>query len=155
MKRVDIENEVRAIKKLCERGVHHNIISVLKFGELPNPAGPCYFIDMELCDLNLEGYIHRREPLSPTESIPYFVKNEAPPTKALQIWNVMSQIANGVKYIHEQKEVHRDIKPANGIFPWLFANCSSLFTEGFSVEIGRLWIHFRRYITEFCLLSVW
>ena len=71
---------------------------------------------MEFCDLNLEDYIHRVDPQGPKDAIPYFVKNAAPPMKALQIWNIMRQIANGISYIHDQKEVHRDLKPANGLF---------------------------------------
>ena len=70
---------------------------------------------MELCDLNLEEYIHRPTPPNPSESIPYFIKNAPTPLKAQQIWNVMMQIASGVKYMHTTLHVvHRDLKPANG-----------------------------------------
>ena len=92
---------------------HKNIVSVLKFGGLPNSS--YYFIDMELCDLNLDVYIHRTDTPNASESIPYFIKNASPDLKALQIWHILRQIADEIQYIHSHGLVHRDIKPANGI----------------------------------------
>jgi len=110
--RQEIDNEVRAIMKLCVKKAHENIVSVLKLGELPNSS--YYFIDMELCDLNLAVYIHRPNPPNPSQSLPYFIK-EGSSHKGIRIWNIMTQIAGGIKYIHSHDLVHRDVKPANGI----------------------------------------
>jgi serine/threonine protein kinase len=110
--REEVDNEIRAIMKLCVKRAHKNIVSVLKLGELPNSS--YYFIDMELCDLNLAVYIHRTDVPNPSESLPYFMKDASSHHKALQIWNIMKQIAGGIKYIHGQDLVHRDVKPANG-----------------------------------------
>src|SRR5271156_1077179 len=107
----DIEHEAQVIERICGEGAHPHIVEVLKLGELLN--SDYYFIDMELCDLNLSEYIHRSTPLNPSESIPYFIRNSSPPLKAQQIWNIMKQIANGVNYLHTLKVVHRDLKPAN------------------------------------------
>lgn len=111
--RKDIEHEAQVIKRICGEGAHPHIVEVLKLGELRNVD--YYFIDMELCDLNLSEYIHRSIPLNPSESIPYFIKNLPPPLKAQQIWNIMKQIANGVNYMHTARVVHRDLKPANSM----------------------------------------
>jgi serine/threonine protein kinase len=81
-------------------------MAVFNRGQLPN--APHYFIDMELCDINLHDYIYRETPFDPSESVPVFMKNAPPQLKAQQIWNVMSQIASGVTYIHSHGEVHRD-----------------------------------------------
>jgi len=109
----DVENEVRAIKKLCGGGAHTNIVEVLRLGELV--GSPYFFIDMELCDLTLEDYIYRNSPVS--DSIPQFVRDASSSSKAMQIWNIVKQIASGVTFIHSQDEVHRDLKPRNGTFP--------------------------------------
>lgn len=116
IQREDIEHEAQAIRKICGQGAHKNIIAVLKLGELRHTS--YYFIDMELCDLSLAEYIHRPTAPNPSESIPYFIKNAPPPMKAQQIWNVMQQIASGIKYMHSLDAVHRDLKPANGRLPW-------------------------------------
>jgi len=107
-----IENEVRAITKLCEKGTHPHIITVLKIGELRDTR--FLFIDMELCDLNLAEYIHCTRAVS---SVPtYFIKDQPPPLRAQQIWNVMLHIAKGIQYLHNKDMVHRDLKPANSNF---------------------------------------
>jgi serine/threonine protein kinase len=115
IQREDIEHETQAIRKICGQGAHKNIIAVLKLGELRHTS--YYFIDMELCDLNLAEYIHRPTPPNLSESIPYFIKDAPPPMKARQIWNIMKQIVSGIKHMHSLDVVHRDLKPANGVLP--------------------------------------
>jgi serine/threonine protein kinase len=106
----DIENEIRAVKKLCKNG-HPNIVQVFQLGKLEADGG-LYFIDMELCDVSLDRYIRG-------ETSPYLVNwtvvreqaiREAKPTEVLWIAN---QILDGLIFIHKQKEVHRDISPHN------------------------------------------
>jgi serine/threonine protein kinase len=70
---------------------------------------------MELCDLSLQGYIH------PTSTLDHIGTGLPPrledlPDSALpdHIWNIMKQIASGLKFIHEKGEAHRDLKPSNG-----------------------------------------
>jgi len=99
-----LRKEVMAIKNLCGPGAHIHIVQVLAHGQLPN--APYYFIDMELCDLNLDDYIHRE----PSANLSELTGSASP----LQIWVVMSHIAVGLEYIHRKGHVHRDIKPANG-----------------------------------------
>jgi serine/threonine protein kinase len=110
----DWETEGKAITKICGKGAHAHIVAVLKLGQLLN--SPYFYIDMELCDLNLSDFIYSiPAPHEPsTVMLPQYIKNGEPPLKASQIWNVMRQIASGVKYIHSLDVVHRDLKPANG-----------------------------------------
>ncbi len=103
---------------MCGKGPHPHIVTILQLGEFRNAHTQYYFIDMELCDLNLADFIHG--PASSNPSIPSLVKNVSPPLRALQIWNVMMQIAKGLVYIHSLDVVHRDLKPANGALPWRF-----------------------------------
>lgn len=51
----DIENERRAIGKLCDTP-HDNIIKIFQHGRFHNQS-PLYSFDMELCEINLEEYI--------------------------------------------------------------------------------------------------
>lgn len=51
----DIENERRAIEKLCDTP-HDNIIKIFQHGRFHNQS-PLYFFDMELCEINLDEYI--------------------------------------------------------------------------------------------------
>ena len=96
-----IENELRAIKKLCDPGGHRNIVSVLREGTVKDAA--LYYIDMELCNYNLEEFMQNHGPLSDQR------------LSMEQVWEIMVQIASGLTFIHAQGEVHRDLKPRNGI----------------------------------------
>jgi serine/threonine protein kinase len=74
-----------------------------------------YFIDMELCDLSLQGYLYP----DPFESytamgLPPSLQGLPPASVADHICNIMRQIANGLKFIHAHSEAHRDLKPSNG-----------------------------------------
>src|SRR5271154_4095534 len=93
------ENEVRAISKLCKETGHPQIVSVFRQGEVKNSA--LYYIDMELCDGNLDQFMRDHLPSSTT------------PIHISDIWNIMVQITSGLAYIHSFGEIHRDIKPRN------------------------------------------
>lgn len=104
-----MQNEIRAITKLCGRGTHSNIIEILRLEPLPQAS--YYFIDMKLCELNLEQYIHDDSRLNPLR----FLKNDPSEIKTMQIWNIMTQITTDVDFLHNHKEIHRDLKPCNNI----------------------------------------
>jgi len=102
---VEIQNELRAVTKLC-RGNPRHLVGVHGQGQLQD--SPYYFIDMELCDINLEEYIYGRQALHD-------------PCDTRKIWSIMAQITDGLTFIHNQNEVHRDLKPTNSfIFPGSF-----------------------------------
>lgn len=110
VKRSDINNEIRAVKKLC-RSSHLHIVQVFQLGQLKSES-TFYFIDMELCSLNLERY-------SRGEDIPFIVnwksireRNEI----ALKLCEINAHIIEGLIFIHENQEVHRDLSPHNGTF---------------------------------------
>lgn len=111
----DILNEFRAIEKLCVRSSDKNIIAVYRYGKLVDSL--YYYIDMELCDLNLEEYIY--ESLDLKESFTNHHRCSLPPLHTKGIWQIMHDISQGLAFIHENKEVHRDLKPKNSI-PLLF-----------------------------------
>jgi serine/threonine protein kinase len=121
-------------------------VQVLNHGLLPDSR--YYFIDMELCDLSLHDFIHRRAPPKSSESIPHFVRDAGPTLMVQQIWNIMREIANGVEYIHGQDQVHRDIKPANSTFPGreLLMSISFILTQGLCVEIGGFRANVGRHV---------
>jgi len=105
----EIDNEVRAMDKLC-RTSHNNLIAIYGHGFLrPHTF---YFIDMECCDTNLEEYIQCK-----TRCVHGLMDWD----KAIEMGHgefiicaIMQQIISGLKYIHDQGEVHRDLNPQNG-----------------------------------------
>ena len=111
VKLTDIQNEIRAVEKLCKSGTHKNIVAVLNHGKLPPWF---YFLDMELCDLNLESYINRRWTPALQKRIQYFTSELPSSMRTAQLWHIMEDMTCGVAFIHQHKEVHRDLKPRNG-----------------------------------------
>jgi len=97
----EIENEIRAVTKLCSGNEHANVVAALRSGKLP--GSPYYFIDMELCDFNLEIYIANQ-----------WINDLEKKYRARQVFTILSDISNGVAFLHSHDEVHRDMKPRNG-----------------------------------------
>ena len=102
---------MRAVDKLCKVGAHPNIVPVLRLGEFPSSY---HFLDMELCDINLEKYITRDWTTSVQAKMPFFTAEMSPLMRMFQVWEIMENITSAVAFIHENKEVHRDLKPRNG-----------------------------------------
>jgi serine/threonine protein kinase len=83
----------------------------LGHGKLPRST--FYYVDMELCQLDLDQYIRNLWPPSVIGRSRYFMHAE---TDMKLIWMTMSDIASGLSFIHSLDEVHRDLKPQNGLF---------------------------------------
>jgi serine/threonine protein kinase len=114
-----VENETRAIK-ICMSREHPNIVTILHYGRLSSDH---FYIDMELCAINLDDYIYdtssarsKVQNEANCEGIsPVFVPNECSFQLQLQnVYTIMSQISDGVKFLHMEKLAHRDLKPSNG-----------------------------------------
>jgi serine/threonine protein kinase len=81
-----------------------------------------YYIDMELCDLNLEDYITGQR--SSTVSIEWQMSPESAKinipgpsnVKFTMILSIMNDITDGLAFMHSRKVIHRDLKPPNGTF---------------------------------------
>ena len=109
----DVLNEPRAINILKAHGPCDNIVFVIKHGWLPRSQ--YYYIDMELCDGNLEDYIDRKSGVTYILSKnPRFFGATFMERGIWNTWDIMEQITLGIKFIHQCKEVHRDLKPRNG-----------------------------------------
>lgn len=110
----ELLNEARAIDKVFANGSSENLVKVLKHDWLPNL--PFYYIDMELCDGNLEEYIHgkRLQDFHISDN-PRLFGARFDDNTILQIWDIMEQISSGLEFIHSCHEVHRDLKPRNGL----------------------------------------
>jgi serine/threonine protein kinase len=113
----DVENEIRAVNKLCSaaKAQGENIVIVIRHGTLSSSL--YYFFDMELCNFNLEHYITVLWQPNNLEKMYSGWKTQSTVdwgSRLMEIWIIMSQIAHGVAFMHRQKEVHRDLKPRNG-----------------------------------------
>jgi serine/threonine protein kinase len=97
---------------------HRNIVQVMQHDWFL--SGSSYFIDMELCSLTLHDYIYNR-PLfvqqNPdlTNHPPIFVVDDCSAhLNLLNVWSIISHIAQGLEFIHKEHYTHRDMKPQNG-----------------------------------------
>jgi len=109
----DIANEARALVKLCGGDSHPNLVEIFQHGWLP--VSTFYFIDMELCEYDLDEYLRRgkwslRSVLGNSNIAD--VLNEV-----IQFLQIAADITNGLLYIHDCDEVHRDVKPTNSKHP--------------------------------------
>lgn len=141
--RDDIEREISAINALRDAD-HRNLVHVLRHGWL-DACQWKYFIDMELCQINLKWYIYEAEDWvqlacprgnSATDEAMWWRSSEA--------LRIMSQLADGLQYIHKLNQVHRDLKPANSMHPKVMSlsKCSSsLFQSKSMLEDNRFWFH--------------
>jgi len=105
----DVDNEVRALKKLCQNQ-HPNIVQVFEYGQL-NPESTIHFIDMELCDISLGNYLLGQELKNVVNWATVREQGDTP----THTYKILQQILNGLVYIHCLDEVHRDLSPQNGI----------------------------------------
>jgi len=105
----DIENHAHAIAKLCFNG-HKNIVHVFSQGCYTAPT--VYYVDMELCSSTLADYIlgvgYWEDRLENMKLIEETLSD---------MFDIMMQLAEAVRFIHSLNEVHRDIKPTNGEVP--------------------------------------
>ena len=115
-----VQNETRVVLALQKDGQHENIVQILKHGWLGSPHN-YFFIDMDLCASNLHDYIYGERSIPVDSDMQCSLKNPAYVSrdgsllvKMRNVWTIMSHLANGLKFIHSQKQVHRDIKPRNG-----------------------------------------
>lgn len=136
----DVENEIRALKKLCQNQ-HPNIVQVFEYGEL-NPDSAIHFIDMELCDISLGNYLLGHE-LKDVASWATVQEQDEVPTHA---YNILQQILNGLVYIHCLDEVHRDLSPQNGIVPHILYLLIISVVQKRILEDCRFRAHFRSHI---------
>jgi len=102
------QNEIRAALEL---GTHTNVVAVSDTGTVQWQDRSYRYIDMELCSYDLKEYYlsklwefdERLDPAQPVERAP----------RMKTVWKIMRQIAEGLKFIHQQKHTHRDLKPEN------------------------------------------
>jgi serine/threonine protein kinase len=100
------------MEKLCN-GSHINIIKIFQHGRL-RPESAFYFIDMELCDLNLDEYLRGAKRIP---GLAEWKKETDQQHVVPLIYPIMDQITSGLSFIHSHKEVHRDLNPQNGDSP--------------------------------------
>src|SRR5271169_2890676 len=107
----DIENEKQAIGELCAIGKHRNIVDILHHDELG--SSDYYFIDMELCDLDLNAYIRGTRSIGVDKSADQpstnlvFVPNDCGlQLKFQNTFTILQHITNGLEFAHVHKLVH-------------------------------------------------
>lgn len=124
----DTHNEVRAVAKLCVLGANPNVVAVLRHGRLVNSSS--YHLDMELCDYNLETYMNGKW------------MSMSGLDRLTQGGKIVTDIANGLAFIHGNNEIHPDIKPRNStLLHAKLAEWSHVFFSGRFMEDCRFRTH--------------
>lgn len=101
------ENEARVIDMLCKSS-QRNIVQVFRHGELDPDSH--YYIDIELCDLNLDD--HARGKVIPP--LPDWNDLRIQDVLAQHIFGILEGVVDGLMFIHLHQQVHRDLHPTNG-----------------------------------------
>lgn len=129
--------------KALNRESHTNIIRYIADGSIVENAS--YFIDMELCHINLNEYMKGSRDVKGIYGLPRW--NSEKPDVFL-ITAIMQQLLSGLAFIHKYGKVHRDLDPRNGKHKGLKFSYrlipSTLFSAGRLVENCRSWIDVRR-----------
>jgi serine/threonine protein kinase len=121
----DVQNELRAIKKLCQDNSHPNLVSVFGHGQFFDHKSQLtfFYIDMELCDFNLHDAIQNRQLLCQTSTDLPTVRGRIHATVRYMLsreqelecmMKMLSDLTSGIVFMHGLGEVHRDLKPHNG-----------------------------------------
>ena len=111
--------------------MHKNIVSALRHGKVR--YSPYYFFDMELCDFNLATHIHKWRQTVPENGVNGLLR-------LAEIGNIITDITNGIAFVHLHGETHRDLKPRNGIkISFLTNTFSPLFFKRECMENRRFW----------------
>jgi serine/threonine protein kinase len=96
------------------------IVGILRHGRLEG-SKKLYYIDMDLCNINLHDYLYDRSALVHEASLfhePAFVSRDSSIfVRVSNIWTIVNHISQGVAFIHGHQISHRDLKPRNGLAP--------------------------------------
>src|SRR5271170_2150554 len=103
----DIENEVRAVQKLCISS-HANIVQVFDLGQMKSNS-KFHYIDMELCDISLGHYMQGKR----TGNL---VSWDEFRSDLDNLCNINDDVLDGLVFIHSNNEIHRDLSPQNSRF---------------------------------------
>jgi serine/threonine protein kinase len=107
-------DEQKAVIRVCHSNPEGNVVQVFNHGWLH--YNQYFFFDMERCDFSLHDYIEKSWPADTAKKVPNFLNRDAlgPIAKLSQVCNIMSDISNGVAWIHACGHIHRDLCPKNG-----------------------------------------
>ena len=130
-----LNNEIRALQKLCVDNKHENLVSVYDYDV--HTTGLYYKIDMEVCAVTLKDFINdpKSVPRAVRKCCHHCGNNSDLDSHSLRL-EIMIQVSSGVTFIHQHNEVHRDLKPSNSTFliSTLYLTLSTVFSQRLPVE---------------------
>ena len=87
---------------------HKNVVIVWRTGKLPDL--PFHYIDMELCKFSLDDYI-----ISPETYVLQVSDGFAKKDFQNRCLDILTQVTEGLAFLHSQDVTHSDLKPSNGL----------------------------------------
>ena len=105
---LNIEKRFQRIIEALKEKPNENIVRVWRIGRIPGLQ--FYYVDMEFCDFSLGDYVDS------SEKYIFRLPNNFTQDFQRRCLDILTQITNGLAFLHSLDVMHLNLKPSNGLF---------------------------------------